>query len=90
MRNDGWADTQDEGNSHFFAVFANALKNYQVLILSKFIIQVFSFAYFSEFKTPVNEEKVSATEFVNFLRWFRLIQINCNIVVQTRNKKNPL
>lgn len=67
----------------FFAIFANALKNYQVLILSKFVIQGLSFAYLPEFKMPENEDKVSATEFVNFLSWFRLIQIqiqmHCNI-----------
>jgi len=83
MRNDGRTDTQDEGNCHFsfFAIFANALKNYQVLILSKFIILVLSFAYLPVFKTPENEDKVSATEFVIFLSWFPLIQIqiHCNI-----------
>jgi len=48
----------------FFAILANALKNYQVFILSNFIIQVLSFAYLPEFKTSENENKVSATEFI--------------------------
>jgi hypothetical protein len=62
------------------------------MILSKFIIQVFSFAYLPEFKTPENEDKVSGTEFFGFLRWLRLIQIHCNfdVVLAKYNRQQPL
>jgi hypothetical protein len=47
-------DTQEEGYSHFFAIFAKALKDYEGLMLLTFIIQVLNFAYIPVFKTLEN------------------------------------